>query len=56
MVERTIDIAEFKWPRPRAVGMFMLLIISDEQEYLNRRNRHPRLMAMKFSSINYEHF
>jgi regulator of protease activity HflC (stomatin/prohibitin superfamily) len=27
MVERTIDIAEFRWPRPRAVGMFILLII-----------------------------
>jgi regulator of protease activity HflC (stomatin/prohibitin superfamily) len=27
MEERTIDFAEFKWPRPRTVGMLILLII-----------------------------
>ena len=27
MVERTIDVAEFKWPRPRTVRMLILLII-----------------------------
>jgi hypothetical protein len=27
MEERTLDFAEFKLPRPRAVGMFILLII-----------------------------
>jgi regulator of protease activity HflC (stomatin/prohibitin superfamily) len=27
MVERTIDVAEFKWPKPRTVRMLILLII-----------------------------
>jgi len=27
MVDRTIEAFEFKWPRPRTVGMLILLII-----------------------------